>query len=182
MKSTQLRIRGPFKRASLNLSVDAIVIFVLAFSMMGVGLFITKLIRDKSTPLINEAFDLSLLDKQPTSEDPIAVQSALTLKKGGKETVLIGFYNKGDFGTATNILPKIVACVSENGEIVSDADLPVIQALPITVEVSRSDGFTTILKEKKESTLMALQYTCKLAISDATKTFESDQITLKIVS
>lgn len=185
MKSTQPRIRGPFKRASLNLSVDAIVIFVLAFSMMGVGLFITKLLREKSTPLLEEAFDISLLEKQPTSQDPISIQNELTLKKGKDSTVLIGFYNVGTQSVA-NVVPLISNCVDEEGALVTKDQLPVFFALPQTVDGSKAVAYKAILKEKKGTNLAARKYICLVEInlqtSPVTPAYASKQVYLNLVS
>lgn len=181
----KLRIRGPFKRASLNLSVDAIVIFVLAFSMMGVGLFITKLLRDKSTPLLDEAFDISLLEKMPTSQEPITVQNELTLKKGKQATVPIGFYNKG-ISELPNVKPKLIVCVSDAGTEVTTG-LPIIHALPQKVEGSKAVAYKAILKEAEGVNLPAGKYICNLAMVETMATgtdlqHESKQIYLNLVS
>ncbi|MBI3031892.1 hypothetical protein HYY69_00305 [Candidatus Woesearchaeota archaeon] len=180
---SQLRIRGPFKRASLNLSVDAIVIFVLAFSMMGVGLFITKLIREKSTPLLEEAFDINLLEKQPTSQDPISIQNELTLKKGKDSTVLIGFYNVHT-QSVVNVVPLISSCVDDEGGVVTG--LPVFFALPQTVEGSKAVAYKAILKEKKGTNLAARKYICLVEINaptaPVTPAYASKQVYLNLIS
>ena len=60
------------RRAALNLSVEAIIIFVLAFAMLGVGLFITDLLREGASKGIQEALGtLEDLGEKPTAQKPI---------------------------------------------------------------------------------------------------------------
>jgi hypothetical protein len=82
------------KNASLNLSVNAIVVFVLAFSMLGVGLYVTNLIRENVGSGITSVVNIQDLKSPPSPEDPITISREVTLKKGKEIKLDIGYYNK----------------------------------------------------------------------------------------
>ena len=82
------------KNASLNLSVNAIVVFVLAFSMLGVGLYVTNLIRENVGSGIISVVNIQDLKSPPSPEDPITISREVSLKKGKETKLDLGYYNK----------------------------------------------------------------------------------------
>jgi hypothetical protein len=102
------------KRASLELSVNAIVIFVLAFSMLGVGLYVTNLIRENVGSGITSVVNIQDLKSPPSAEDPITISREVTLKKGKEIKLDIGYYNK-ETREAANAKIGISQCISPDG-------------------------------------------------------------------
>ena len=103
------------KNASLNLSVNAIVVFVLAFSMLGVGLYVTNLIRTHVGEGIGSVVNIQDLKSPPSPEDPITVSREVTLKKGKEIKLDIGYYNKNT-DEASNARVGISNCIKPDGE------------------------------------------------------------------
>ena len=61
-----------FKKAALNLYVEAIIIFVLAFAMLGVGIFVTQQVQETASEGLLKARELvSTIDENPTAEKTI---------------------------------------------------------------------------------------------------------------
>ena len=205
IRNKQPRVRGVFKKASLNLSVNAIVVFVLAFSMMGVGLFIVKMIREQAGKIIPETFDTTLLDKQPTSEDPIAMPDTLQLKKNKQEEVRIGFYNLEN-DRVVNARPVLRKCIDQNNpedELIYDPNAatqatgklpPLLVGIGQDVGISEAVGYKVTLKEatvtNDADSLSTGTYICEVAIwgkvgldpSAVDRAVVTDQIYVKIVS
>lgn len=102
-------------RASLNLSVNAIVVFVLAFAMLGVGLTFTSLIRENVMESTEGIIPNEEFENPPSSSEPLTISDELTMERGDKENLGLGFYNK-DAGTARNVKLGISKCLNEDGE------------------------------------------------------------------
>ena len=87
------------KKGSLSLSVNAIVIFVLAFAMLGFGLFLINKLQDTTSPLIDEILTRDNWNPPPNSEVQIQTKGALEFKRGKDSTIGIAYYNKDVSGT-----------------------------------------------------------------------------------
>lgn len=105
------------KKGSLELSVNAIVIFVLAFAMLGVGLYIVNLVRENVGPEIIDATHLNQLKNPPSAENSITIPQEVTLKKGDEAKQEIAYYNK-EARIANNAKIGISSCITpDNTEI-----------------------------------------------------------------
>jgi len=101
------------KRGSLSLSVNAIVVFILAFAMLGVGLFFINTIREKLVQGATGVFDINQLKNPPTSDRPIVISNEVAVKKSKTVKLEIGFYNKlGSSSAGTH--PVILECRDTN--------------------------------------------------------------------
>jgi hypothetical protein len=165
------------KRSSLSLSVNAIVVFVLAFAMLGVGLWFVNEIRKGLGDTTGDVFDISDLKNPPTSDNPITISENINLKRGGSVELDVGFYNvrAQDVADAT---VGIKECVYNNedqpggsaSEKVPDgtdpavpSQLPSITSPSTTVKASEGAGFKIIMKEKGKL-IAGTTYVCSLCI------------------
>ncbi len=97
------------KKSSLNLSVNAIVVFVLAFAMLGVGLFVTDLIRRSIEDPIEGAFDESDFQELPTASRQLTFTSPnIKLSLNGQLKLGVAYYHKDD--PTTNARPGLMEC------------------------------------------------------------------------
>src|SRR3989338_7088467 len=94
-------MRRKHKKGDLSLSVNAIVVFVLAFSMLGVGLFVVNLIKEKVSAGVERAGNLDDLKILPTSDNPLIVDEEIKVKNKKLTKLDIGFYNNGDYEIAS---------------------------------------------------------------------------------
>lgn len=106
------------KNASLNLSVNAIVVFVLAFAMLGVGLMFTGIIREKVVESTKGIVPKKDFSNPPSASNPLTISDQLTIKRGAKKNINLGFYNKGS-GTATDVKLGVRQCLSDDGDEIS---------------------------------------------------------------
>lgn len=89
------------RRASLNLSINAIVVLILAITMLGLGLgFIRGTFKSategigKSLQSIDEGRKSAFL--QDCNDDACLEVSSIKLERNGKDTILLAIYNKLD--------------------------------------------------------------------------------------
>ncbi len=174
------------KKGDLSLSVNAIVVFVLAFSMLGVGLFVVNLIKDKVSTGIGVIDPSKDLKQPPSSENPLTLDDEINIKKDKLLTQNIGFYNKADT-TINNVVVTITGCVDTDPKAsssdVSEADLPSVHA-PILSKVE--SGNSAGLKISLQTSLKTGTYICTLVIKGTDDSNvdleESKQFFLKVTT
>ena len=88
------------KKASLELSIRAIVIVVLAMTLLGLGLgFVRNMFKDIGglSEDISEQIRQKILDDLITNDKKVAFpKTEITIDKGGSEVLTVGIRNKGD--------------------------------------------------------------------------------------
>ncbi|MBN1645978.1 hypothetical protein JW868_02975 [Candidatus Woesearchaeota archaeon] len=134
------------KKGSLSLSVNAIVVFILAFAMLGVGIYFVNIIRDNIGSGALAVFDANELPNPPTADKPITMPTEITIKGGATEKYDIGFYNVGP-DDATDATPVIKACYGDgNTTDEAQADRPFIISSFATVPKYESKAFPIKIK------------------------------------
>ena len=177
------------KKAALNLSVEAIIIFVLAFAMLGVGIFVTDQLRIIGTQGIETSQEiLASIEESPTADKPIVgiKKSGLSLPAKEQTELIVGFYN-ADRATAEEATLIIDECKSSStGDISSyavDGDYPVkVVASAEDVSPSTKVGFYAALKNNNLES--GETYICKLKVvkeSDSTTEYESLTFFLNVI-
>lgn len=173
------------KKAALNLSVEAIIIFVLAFAMLGVGLFITDLLREGAGSGIQKALaTLDDLEEKPTAQKPITgiTKDGIDIQANKKSVTAIGFYNK-DRQPATEATVIIDYCKSgSTGDIFEGVPISVIT---LSADVAPSTAQAFSLSLQTEDLPSGDLYFCKLKIvkeSDPATVYEQKQIVVNVVS
>jgi hypothetical protein len=157
------------KKAALNLSVEAIIIFVLAFAMLGVGIFVTDQLREIGVSGVETSQDiLASIEESPTADKPIVgiKKAGVNLPANDNLELSIGFYNSQS-NEATSATVIIDDCKSsEDGTIFSSATLGTypVTAIASTEDVapSTSTGFLVILKNNDLSS--GKTYICKMKV------------------
>lgn len=172
------------KKGSLNLSIEAIVIIVVAFVVLGLGLTLTRTIFKGAEQKLPEAFAVTQLESQPTSENPITISQTVEIGRGNEKTMEIGFYNK-DINIATAATFTITSCLNKDGGDVPAATKPEMASISQDVPPNEAMGFSVILTEKN---LGPGTYICTLAAicdpEDCTpdKVYETNQFFLTVTS
>jgi len=147
------------KKGSLELSVVAIVVIVIAFVVLGLGLSLTRTIFKGAESKLPEAFDLTKLEAEPTSENPITIAQTVEIDRNKAETMNIGFYNKHD-GTAFSSVFWISGCLTKEGQAVIN-NLPTIASTSMDVGASDAKAYSIILNENG---LTADTYICTMTV------------------
>lgn len=165
------------KKAALNLSVEAIIIFVLAFAMLGVGIFVTDQLRLIGSEGIKTSQDiLSSIEESPTAEKPIVgiKKSGIDVPFDGQLRIPIGYYNRMRL-TAESATIIVDECKSTSTGVTAgmaiDGEYPVnVFASTETVSPSTSVGFLVALNNN--NLVGGETYICKLKVVE-----ESDETT-----
>ena len=82
------------KKGSLNLSVNAIVVLILAITMLGLGLGFMKGMFGKVSGKIDAAIDSADLKNPPSLDDPLTISTkTITINRGGSGDVQVAYLN-----------------------------------------------------------------------------------------
>ena len=148
------------KKGSLSLSVNAIVIFVLAFAMLGFGIFIIQKLQGQTDPAISTAFDLGDLSAPPTSQNPVVISEKIQMKSTETKRFGIGIYNTKDTALTT-VAPEFLQCT---GLDVPGTDAKIkIETLPVSIDASTSYAYTTNIVSVGAT---KGNYICEIGIKD----------------
>jgi hypothetical protein len=182
------KIRGAHmnSRGSLSLSVNAIVVMVIAFVVLGLILTFTRQIFTFGTTKTAEIFDTTNLDSEPTAGNTITLPDTIVLTKGSEKTIRVGYYNKNPL-PATDAQFKFTECLDGTGEPVDVNTLPSVRSPAVTVGASQSKGYKIIMKDDTTEGLPGgVTYICTVSIgkkdSDflGTNLYDTKQIFLEI--
>lgn len=147
------------KKGSLNLSIQAIVIIVIAFVVLGLTLTVTDLIFGGLEEKIPGVFDLTQLESEPTSENPITLGD-VKIGRDQSLTMGVGFYNKGE-GTASGATFGVVNCLSQGGGEIDPLNIPGVTSISQTVGPSDAAAYKIIFQENG---LTAGKYICTIGV------------------
>lgn len=170
------------KRGDLSLSITAIVVIVIAFVVLGLGLSLTRTIFKGAQEKLPEAFAVTQLEAEPTSENPITITQTVEIARNKQKTMKIGYYNRNQ-NTATNAKFTITKCSDSLDQEVASDKLPRIASPAENVGPSSSVGYSLIFTEQG---LTAGTYICTIAVCDAgacsTSSYEKKQFFLQVTA
>ncbi len=178
------------RKAALNLSVEAIIIFVLAFAMLGVGIFVTDQLREIGISGVETSQDiLASIEESPTADKPIVgiKKAGLNLPANDQLELSIGYYNSLR-STAVEATIIVDQCKSSSTGVTSsydiDGEYPVnVVASTEDVSPSTSTGFLVVLSNN--NLVSGETYICKLNVvqeSDIVNKYESMTFFLNVIS
>lgn len=151
------------KKGDLALSVNAIVIVVISFVVLGLALTLTRSIFKFAGERAESVIPLTELEAKPTPENPITISDTVAITRGGKQTLSVGYYNKNDF-EARKARFSIYNCQNDQGRDVSEDKRPAISSPSETVKASEAKGYKIILTENN---LDSGTYICTALVHNA---------------
>jgi hypothetical protein len=95
------------KKGSLELSVNAIVVFIIAFAMLGVGLFFINKLRGTIDIDTTKFLPANTMSNPPTSDNPLTIDD-VKMKTKDQKPINIGIYAKDR--ELTGVRFRIVSC------------------------------------------------------------------------
>lgn len=154
------------KKASLNMSINAIVMLVMAMALLGLGLTFIRGMMGGATGKLGGAIDAADLSEPPSAEKPITMDRTVKIKRGKSATIKIGFYNTEE--AVSGAKPGDFSCQKGSESLV----VPVT-ALGQDVGSGESAAYEVIvnLGELEEGQGEPGTYACSTQISDETKQF-----------
>lgn len=142
--------RNMKKKGALELSVNSIVIMVIAFVVLGLILTFTRTIFKFGTEKTTGIFEATSLDTMPDAANPLTIDGKVNIKKNEEKTMEIGYYNRNAY-PAEKAKLGIYSCIDDSDndvEMQYGAEfLPTITSSSQTVAESDSAGFKIIIKE-----------------------------------
>ena len=151
------------KKASLQLSINAIVVLVMAMVLLGLGLsFIRHLINQGKEKFIG-AIDMTEIDNPATASQPLVVDHNVKLKSGGTTFLKLSYYNT--YPTTKSVTIK---GTGDNGGVVcygsnSSATFS-LSSISRSVDAGNVVGFRVLLKDADSASLD--RYTCSIKAVD----------------
>lgn len=143
------------------MSVNAIVIFVLAFVFLAAGLVFIKKVFPSEIPKIPTQCEIY----PPTENSPICISSNLVLDRGSEYELGVALFNDEEKDISAEILPVITCSPNIDGE---DLGLQ-YTSIGTDVSIKEVGEYSLIVKVPKE-TKTGL-YPCRLQISETSKPF-----------
>ena len=137
-----------FKKGSLELSVNAIVIIIIAITMLSVGVYFIKTVFGGATSKLADA--LNTIDEQTKQsfldrcDEDACVQSSTNLQKGEKKTVLMAINNRYDC--------KIDQQISgtANGAVITVGNCQLVDTTSCTGVTINTLGYQVVDAAKKQ--------------------------------
>ena len=148
------------KRGALNLSINAIVVLIIAIVFLGLALTFTRNLLNQSSDKLITGIDNVDISTPADADRPITVDGRLEVKKNGKKLIKVSFYNSGNEKIMAQ--PRFTMCVDDDGKSITD--LPSLGAISINVTANSEERFQATLKAGKLNTG---SYICNLNIADA---------------
>ena len=138
------------KKGSLELSVNAIVILVMAIAILGLGLAFIRGALSKGQAQVFKAIDNAQLENPASADTPATVDKNVQVKNDGTAQVSLGFYNKETATAGVTFTPVISTCskggvAADNFDLISGAQ---------AVGVGKASGYQGIVQQK--ATVLAL--------------------------
>jgi len=171
------------KKGSLGMSINAIVMLVMAMALLGLGLTFIRGMMGGATGKLGGAIDAADLSEPPTPQNPVTMDRTVKVKQGKSTTLKIGFYN-ADSEEANDVYPYFPsgACKASSAEEFE----PNLVALPQTVPTGESVAYEVILDMNGvnlgSTSVPPGTYACSLDIGDETTPVETKQFFLEITS
>ncbi|MBT4540443.1 hypothetical protein HOC35_02930 [Candidatus Woesearchaeota archaeon] len=147
-------------KKAFELSINMIIIVILAFAMLGVGMYIINQLRF-DIPELPQACDIN----PPKSDAPICIESEIEIGRGKQVKLPIAFYNDENEDLTGEILPEITCSPNIDGGELELKTTAAGTSIPIT-EVGQ---YMIVVKVPKTSDRGT--YPCILKISETEQTF-----------
>ena len=179
------------KKGDLGLSIQAIVVIILAITLLGLGLTFVRQFFGKGAEGLGTVFDAAELET-PASLQPLTLPKSTIVQSGDQLQLDIGFYCKKPSGDCANAKPilKELVCTGKYETIAgnsldvnpaSGANGITLQAPSETVKSHAGIGFKGILKVTPGTP--GGTFVCTLDIIDAaapTTIYETGQLFIQI--
>lgn len=169
------------KKASLSLSINAIVVLVIAIVVLGIILGLVQQWFKKAGGEVPKLLEVPIPGLEADANDPFKMTSEVVVKTGETTKVQASYYNKA-ISTKTNVSLSLMSCKSVLGADIPAAELPVLVTIAApAVEASTNKGFEVIMNTATEAgKVRPGEYLCQMAVISDEGTEEVDTFTLKV--
>ncbi len=108
------------KKASLQLSINAIVVLVMAMVVLGLGLTFVRGLFGQGGDQLGKTISNNDLKNPASAEIPLTIDNHIKVKLGKSSTLSVGYYNSGSsgeevFATGAQLATNVIGCYNEDG-------------------------------------------------------------------
>jgi hypothetical protein len=136
------------KRGSLALSTNAIVVLIIAITILGLSLAFTRNIFGSLGEQIEDIGGQTLIDNPPTYENPLTLSKAeFEIRRGRSVSLGVGFFNYYDEDAEASI--SLSGCFQGNTDTLSYFDITSAGAK--SVKINREIDFSTSISADEDS-------------------------------
>lgn len=147
------------KKGDLNLSINAIVVLIIAIVFLGLALTFTRnIIMGSSSKLLTQV-DMADFSNPATAETIMTFDSQLSLKSKDSKTIKMSVYNSNGASTAENSEVEIGSCKPDGVNIE-------VTTVPMTIEANSQKSFPIIIKSDSST---VGTYICEVKFDTITK-------------
>jgi len=163
------------KKASLELSINSIVILILAITMLGLGLtFMRGLFKQISTK-VSESVSANELTNPPTTDNPMTVApSEITLRQGENSKVTMAFLNV--ITSRQTSYCRLLQPVAATGAP-TPAVTTIVSLLEVKMEKDQINTWTAAVSAPSDAGLGVTLFTAKM-LCGATTGFADNALNL----
>lgn len=134
------------KKASMELSINAIVILVMAMAVLGIGLGLIRGVLAPAQGKLEDSLGKVNLNEKATSTNTIAnLPQTLRMKNGAENELVVSFYNTGHAACASPALAKVnLVCT----QAATGTNTPALAINALAVPAPTGDSATLIANVK----------------------------------
>lgn len=157
------------RKGSLELSVNAIVILVMAIAILGLGLAFIRGALQKGQAQVFKAIDNAELENPATADKPVTVDRNVQVKVGSTAQVRLGYYNSGS--EPVDATPSLTSCYSSTNPTNSIVTQFTLSSGSQSVGAGKAVGFQGLLGTVAATTLVQGAYVCTVEIGGESAQF-----------
>jgi hypothetical protein len=183
------------KKADLSLSTNAIVVMIIAITILGLALSFTRGIFTKLGGQIENIGGKTIVEEPPTYEKPLTLTSnQIEVRKGKTYSLTIAVFNKfseGDCNLGTEESCKmrvdvaLGSCMNGAGENIGGDDgsgmISLIKPAPKSIMINEYDSFSTKLKVGAGTPVGDYACTIKALGADDSRVLSSKDIMVSVI-
>jgi hypothetical protein len=170
------------KKGDLNISIQAIVMLVIAIVVLGLILGMIRGWFAKAGTQVSGLLDVEDIKTHADANIPFRVPSEVQVKTGDSTDIKVAYYNKGSI-PVTNVTITLKSCL----DVLTGAQAttkPNLVSIPASkVDPATEQGFRVILNTNVEGGTIKVpfgEYLCSMAAISESGELESVTFTLKV--
>jgi hypothetical protein len=166
------------KKADLSLSTNAIVVLIIAITILGLALGFTRSIFNNLGKKIGDVSGQTKIDNPPTIENPMTLTTdQMDVRKGDGFDLKVGFFNHYDNSMPASV--RLITCLdSEGNDEATTGNIKLTIAGVRTVDVNAIVIFAGRINVDKATP--TADYACTLVVDGETPEMEYKDLLIKV--
>lgn len=176
------------RKADLSLSTNAIVVMIIAITILGLALGFTQGVFTKLGDQIRNIGGRTVVEVPPTSEEPLTLTSTqIDVQRGKDYSMTIAIYNKySEDADPLEFAVSLDSCYGEDnfdhGPLAGTPLIKMIKPGPKSIELNEYQSFETKLTVVKTTPLGVYACTISAKTPDGTRTYASKDVLVTVMA